>query len=214
MASKKSFRETFDEISLRVVQFLENHDGVNHLQFHERDGVSKDAMRRWETTNQPLTLPNDYKGFLHISNGVSLRWNFQLGDRDVPLGCIHLNELESVKKVDMHLSDPIEELDSRLQDAVAFDIDNTCKDGKICFVYISGQNDPQIWFQDLCGRWFFVCNTFTEYFRLMILHLGLPRWQYAFTDIGLDPISQVSSHPFTLSISFLAAFQPHSSVHR
>ena len=37
--------------------------------------------------------------------------------------------------------------------------------------------------------WFFIANTFTDYFRLMIMHLGLPHWQYAFTQVGLDPQS-------------------------
>jgi hypothetical protein len=32
-----------------------------------------------------------------------------------------------------------------------------------------------------------VANCFTDYFRLMIMHLGIPGWQYAFTKVGLDP---------------------------
>ena len=46
---------------------------------------------------------------------------------------------------------------------------------------------PQIWFQDLSCKWYFIANTFTDYFRLMIMHLGLPNWHYAFTEVGLDP---------------------------
>jgi hypothetical protein len=38
-----------------------------------------------------------------------------------------------------------------------------------------------------------MASTFTDYFRLMVMHLGLPHWQYAFTDVGLDPVSQVPS---------------------
>lgn len=50
-----------------------------------------------------------------------------------------------------------------------------------------GSSKPQIWFQDLSCHWFFVANCFTDYFRLMIMHLGIPGWQYAFTKVGLDP---------------------------
>lgn len=50
-----------------------------------------------------------------------------------------------------------------------------------------------MWFQDLTCNWHFIANTFTDYFRLMVMHLGLPRWQYAFTDVGLDSISQVGN---------------------
>ena len=50
------------------------------------------------------------------------------------------------------------------------------------------QCGPQVWFQDKGGRWFFIANSFMDYFRLMVTHLGLPGWQYAYTDVGLDPI--------------------------
>jgi hypothetical protein len=49
---------------------------------------------------------------------------------------------------------------------------------------------PQIWFRDLAGSWFYVAENFTDYFRIMVMHLGLPGWQYAFTDVGLDPVCQ------------------------
>ena len=32
-----------------------------------------------------------------------------------------------------------------------------------------------------------MAESFTHYFRLMLMHIGLPQWQYAFTDIGLSP---------------------------
>jgi hypothetical protein len=49
----------------------------------------------------------------------------------------------------------------------------------------------QVWFQDLSCNWHFVAPTFTHYFRLMIMHLGVPGWHYAFTDVGMDPSTQV-----------------------
>ncbi|GFR86843.1 tubulin polyglutamylase complex subunit 2-like [Elysia marginata] len=35
-----------------------------------------------------------------------------------------------------------------------------------------------------------MCDSFLAYFRLMLMHLGLPHWQLAFTDIGLPPHSK------------------------
>lgn len=63
----------------------------------------------------------------------------------------------------------------------AFDIDSKCKNGRLALVYKNPNSKPQIWFQDLSCQWFFIANTFTDYFRLMIMHLGLPNWHYAFT---------------------------------
>ncbi|XP_071097084.1 tubulin polyglutamylase complex subunit 2-like isoform X1 [Haliotis cracherodii] len=44
----------------------------------------------------------------------------------------------------------------------------------------------EIWFLDRALRWHFLAASFLEYYRLMLMHLGLPQWQYAFTDIGLS----------------------------
>lgn len=66
-------------------------------------------------------------------------------------------------------------------------MDSRVKDGRLCLMYRNTFDKPQVWFQDLSWQWYFIAQTFTDYFRLMIMHLGLPRWQYAFTQVGLDP---------------------------
>jgi len=68
----------------------------------------------------------------------------------------------------------------------AFDIDAKAKNGRLALIY-RHKDKPQIWFQDLSCQWFFIANSFTDYFRLMIMHLGIPNWHYAFTQVGLDP---------------------------
>lgn len=59
---------------------------------------------------------------------------------------------------------------------VAFDMDQRVKDGRLALLFRDPNKPPQIWFQDLSCSWFFIANTFTDYFRLMIMHLGLPHW--------------------------------------
>jgi hypothetical protein len=44
--------------------------------------------------------------------------------------------------------------------------------------------DPEVWFQDLAGRWHFICPTFTHLMRIMIVHLGISGWQLVFTPEG------------------------------
>jgi tubulin polyglutamylase complex subunit 2 len=72
------------------------------------------------------------------------------------------------------------------KDICAFEIDSEVKDGRMALIY-RASTKPQIWFQDLSCKWYYIANTFTDYFRLMIMHLGIPGWQYAFTNAGLDP---------------------------
>jgi hypothetical protein len=46
----------------------------------------------------------------------------------------------------------------------------------------------QIWFRDLRGKWSFLAQTFTHYYRMMIAHLGLVAWPCIFSDGGLDSV--------------------------
>lgn len=52
----------------------------------------------------------------------------------------------------------------------------------------------EIWFLDRSLCWHLLTATFTSYYRLMITHLGLPEWQYAFTPYGPSPQAKVSHH--------------------
>lgn len=51
--------------------------------------------------------------------------------------------------------------------------------------------DTEIWFLDRALYWHFLTDTFTAYYRLLITHLGLPQWQYAFTSYGISPQAKV-----------------------
>lgn len=75
----------------------------------------------------------------------------------------------------------------------AFDLDSECGAGRVALVFWEEADGdlqtrgPQVWFQDLEGRWHFMAGSFADYFRLVAVHLGVPQWQYAFADAGLVP---------------------------
>lgn len=116
---------------------------------------------------------------------------------------MHLNKLREIKKIKgeylrfsrIGAEDEDESSEGELEDGGAekqkdihaFDIDSDTSDGRLALMYRGTTSKPQIWFQDLSCNWFFIANSFTDYFRLMIMHLGIPNWQYAFTKVGLDP---------------------------
>lgn len=52
---------------------------------------------------------------------------------------------------------------------------------------------PQVWFLDRAYEWHFLAPTFTAYFRMMLVHLGLPQWQALFTPFGPTPWAEVSN---------------------
>ena len=203
--SKEKIRTIFDNISLNVISFLEKHRGVTDVkvwtscppktsmcqtvmmimapsfQFFERPPVTEFQINEWEKKFYPCKLPSDYKSFLMISDGFVLKWHMKYNREVLPLGNMSLCPLEALKpvKFDKHL---------------AFNLDsNNATDGTIAFVFdddANNESNPSIWFEDLSCHWNFICHTFSNYFRLIIMHFGLPNWQYSFSKVGLHPITR------------------------
>ncbi|XP_039266622.1 tubulin polyglutamylase complex subunit 2-like [Styela clava] len=72
-----------------------------------------------------------------------------------------------------------------------FELENCQGHGKVCLVYLNTSpglpaHKPEIWFLDRSLMWHFLSKDFTSYYRLMLMHLGLPQWHFALTDIGLS----------------------------
>lgn len=67
-----------------------------------------------------------------------------------------------------------------------------------CALIVSGvvAQQSEIWFLDRSLCWHLMTSTFTSYYRLMITHLGLPEWQYAFTPYGPSPQAKVLNPSF------------------
>ena len=84
-----------------MISFLENHIGITDVEFTERQGVAESAITKWEEENGPYLLPDDYKAFLQISDGLSLNWKIKKNDQIFPLGSMHLNKLRDIKRITM-----------------------------------------------------------------------------------------------------------------
>jgi len=179
--SKEQIRQIFDGLSLNVISVLEKHRGVTDVKFFERPPVAGQQITEWETKYFPCRLPADYKAFLRISDGFVLKWHMKYNREVLPLGNMSLSPLESLKPV-------------QFEQFMAFDLDsNNATDGTIAFVFNNAadpDSSPSVWFEDLSCRWNFVCHSFSDYLRLMTMHCGLPNWQYAFSSIGLSPVTR------------------------
>uniref|UniRef100_A0A8D0HA06 Tubulin polyglutamylase complex subunit 2 n=1 Tax=Sphenodon punctatus TaxID=8508 RepID=A0A8D0HA06_SPHPU len=92
-----------------------------------------------------------------------------------------------------------------------FELDPRNGKGKLCLVCKQTEPvvapDTEIWFLDRALYWHFLTKTFTAYYRLMITHLGLPQWQYAFTAYGISPQTKQwfnTYKPITISTALLS----------
>lgn len=59
-------------------------------------------------------------------------------------------------------------------------------------VFTPGSPEHSVWLLDLSLSWHHLSNTFTDYLRLAVVHLGLKQWPYALTSNGLSPLYEVS----------------------
>lgn len=81
----------------------------------ERRGAELSDIVAFEEEHKPYVLPDDYKAFLLISNGLLLRWHIHHHENEFPLGCLHLNEISHVFKIERNAEDSDEEYEEKLE---------------------------------------------------------------------------------------------------
>lgn len=187
-------RRLFEDLSLPLVETLETHRTACDVEFVDHPAVTFGQMQDWEAMHRPFVLPEDYRALLEISNGITVRWKLDLKGQRLPFGIMHVNGLEEVMQLpaaDLHAV-PADANAEHGACVAAFDLDAECAAGRVALLYWAATGagpglPPQVWFQDLSCRWHFMASSFTDYFRVAALHLGVPHWQCAFTDAGLSP---------------------------
>uniref|UniRef100_A0A673TMX4 Knr4/Smi1-like domain-containing protein n=1 Tax=Suricata suricatta TaxID=37032 RepID=A0A673TMX4_SURSU len=156
-----------EKLTLGITRILESSPGVTEVTIIEKPPAERHMISSWEQKNN-CVLPEDVKNFYLMTNGFHMTWSVKLDDSE--------NQPEKPH------------FDSR---SVIFELDPCNGNGKVCLVYKRGKpalaQDAEIWFLDRALYWHFLTDTFTAYYRLLITHLGLPQWQYAFTSYGISP---------------------------
>ncbi|XP_072455453.1 tubulin polyglutamylase complex subunit 2 isoform X7 [Notamacropus eugenii] len=166
----------------------------------------------WEQEND-CVLPEDLKNFYLMTNGFHMLWNVKLDNYPIPLGSLMINslmKLNQLHQTSVYLlpnSPSLVDLEEDEDEGLVtngddpekphfdsrnriFELDSCSGNGKVCLVYKKDKPAPQdaeIWFLDRALYWHFLSDSFTTYYRLLITHLGLPQWQYAFTSYGISP---------------------------
>ncbi|XP_005622918.1 tubulin polyglutamylase complex subunit 2 isoform X2 [Canis lupus familiaris] len=156
-----------EKLTLGITRILESSPGVTEVTIIEKPPAERHMISSWEQKNNCM-LPEDVKNFYLMTNGFHMTWSVKLDASE--------NQPEKPH------------FDSR---SVIFELDSCNGNGKVCLVYKTGKpalaQDTEIWFLDRALYWHFLTDTFTAYYRLLITHLGLPQWQYAFTSYGISP---------------------------
>ncbi|KAF1466238.1 Tubulin polyglutamylase complex subunit 2, partial [Pygoscelis adeliae] len=190
---------------------LETSPGVAEVTFVEKEPAERHTIISWEQKNSCI-LPEDLKNFYLMTDGFQMTWSVKTDDTPMPLGSMVINSVSKLCRLGgssmytlpnaptlADLEDDTDEegngdkpekphFDSR---SLIFELDPCNGNGKVCLVYKHAKPvvspDTEIWFLDRALYWHFLTKTFTAYYRLLITHLGLPQWQYAFTSYGVSP---------------------------
>ncbi|XP_069324549.1 tubulin polyglutamylase complex subunit 2 isoform X2 [Eulemur rufifrons] len=156
-----------EKLTLGITRILESSPGVTEVTILEKVPAERHMISSWEQKNNCM-MPEDLKNFYLMTNGFHMTWSVKLDASEDQPEKPHF--------------------DSR---SVIFELDSCNGNGKVCLVYKTGKpalaQDTEIWFLDRALYWHFLTDTFTAYYRLLITHLGLPQWQYAFTSYGISP---------------------------
>ena len=194
-AAASPAQRAFGELSAAAQQWLEEHPGAVKVHLVPMAGAASLAIAEWEARHGAM-LPDDLRDFYRTTDGMHLRWSVVGHGREVvPLGCLAVNCLERLVPVsERALRNERDELRPELpghasSSVRAFELDSTCEAGRVLLLLgvDLGVRRAQVWFQDGSCALSRIALTFTDYFRLLVLHLGVPRWQYAYTEAGLDP---------------------------
>eukprot|EP01038_Epipyxis_sp_PR26KG_P013865 gene13865-18594_t len=211
-------RFQFDKIALNCLSYIESFDECELVDFQLLDGLTNHEILLHERKNQPIKLPKDLKKFYSLFNGVKIVWSVKIQDQRIIIGEMHMNRLDEFKRVavdgtiDVGLK--IADIPFQLPDSTCYCVSlDSCEVGEIVIVirndektksssnlFNNSNNDNneqnakdyegEVWLIDLSYRWHFICPTFTQYFRLLVAHLGIIGWQLAFTPEGLSPVSK------------------------
>lgn len=68
-----------------------------------------------------------------------------------------------------------------------FELSNILDLAKVCMVYETPEvSNTKIYLLEMSTfKWQFLADSFTEYLRMCIVHLGLPYWELCFSNVGL-----------------------------
>ncbi|XP_068691129.1 tubulin polyglutamylase complex subunit 2-like [Montipora foliosa] len=210
LSEQNKVRELFDTMTLGVVRSLEKKPGVTDVRLLDRQPADKHIIFTWEQKNMCI-LPEDLKSFYLTTNGLLIQWSIKFDGSVLPLGKMELNAVASLillsKATNISDDKPsLADLDSDTDEedeqghvkphfdtrCKVFELDPCDSFGKVCLVYKDVKagvttSQPEVWFLDRSLEWSYLASSFMDYFRMMIVHLGLPLWQYLFTSTGLSP---------------------------
>lgn len=159
------------------IPYLESLPHVTEVKLHKKVPASSALIQNWEAQNHQL--PEDFKRFLLVTDGLMVLWSAQIKSEPMLVGKIDINSLEQLtpfvtsedKRIWSHGPDNC---------SASYILEDCEPYGKVCLCYTK-TNETQIWFYASHEQmWFMIANDFSGYYRLMISCCGILGWQLGY----------------------------------
>ena len=125
-----------------MITFLERHAGITDVQYFERPPCATRDIENWERAHYPCVLPEDFKSFLRLSDGLLLKWAIKQGDLTQPLGCMQVNDVANLSPCPRGTFAPGEGVfdtgETPPECVAAFELDSNALDGRLALLYRAG----------------------------------------------------------------------------
>ncbi|XP_020706197.2 tubulin polyglutamylase complex subunit 2 [Athalia rosae] len=176
----------YENLTLGIIKILEGTPCVKNVQVERRLGCDRSALATWEQRHC-CVFPDDLRNFYASVDGFLLTWSFEISGEEFPLGRLEVGALAELKRFVGTKEQQSEAEASLPQNSDVPSLSSKCKlfelgqcgPSKVYLAYTGSESDPGIWLHDeKSARWFQLADNFTKYFRMLLVHLGLPFWQY------------------------------------
>ncbi|XP_055596670.1 tubulin polyglutamylase complex subunit 2 isoform X2 [Uranotaenia lowii] len=203
----------YENLSLGLAKVLNSIPRITNVTCEKRLPCEKAQVTAWESRHN-IYLPDDMKRFYLSTDGFNFYWSYQYSPNDIRrVGHIHIPHLIQITlvrdNIDTILSScpntavtipPIIRQSNYIDSASGylnqlnlnsrskiFELSTITDLAKVCLVYETPEtSNPKIFLLEMSSfKWQFLADTFTEYLRMSIAHLGLPYWELCFSSCGL-----------------------------
>ncbi|CAH1394118.1 unnamed protein product [Nezara viridula] len=198
-----SEEQFYDDLTLNLIKSLDWIPGVHNIKLDKRQPCEKTSILAWEQ-RQCCQLPLDLKNFYLSVDGFELTYDFRYAGELLTVGRLCINSLMDLRRIygysiieqsgellpslkDLDIVNTVEGKPSFGPNSKIFELDYNEGVSMVCLVYNDSSHAQEIWFLDRSLNWFKLASNFSQYFRMMLYHHGLPEWQFLHVGIGLSP---------------------------
>lgn len=200
--------QDFDRMAYNVLTYLDSQEEIREIEFSCADSLKSTDVCSWERRFGPYILPPDVRAFLGMFNGVLVRWKVEVDGKYLTIGEIAVNSIDRITDAAVEgrfhsartgglVVDPPDSTygsfviaSNEFGDVVLF-VRKPISDTSVKPIPSKRTlNSTMIYFKDKKSQFHYICNTFTQYLRLAVLHLGVLGWHEAYTPEGLSLVTK------------------------